>query len=274
MVFFLYSNKAVEYQAISCIRSLENKITDDIKIVYYTIGFNSDFECKNLVKISVGYEDYPTFHFYKIKYSLAVMELFPDEKTFIFSDTDILYSRRFNFSTLKNNYNYPLAPIGPFDYPYTYEYINNKYMHYDETKIMKYFNVTTRSCNYCMTCFYVFNRGCQDFLEEWQSMVDNKYIMKNRKENYPFYDETPFNMCMWKREATETLGRCFLNTHQVNIVKQVETNNDIKNKYGNNIDEHKHNWEYIENSSNIILYHGFKQKEHIDETLNFLLQND
>ena len=50
MVLFLYSDKKYEHQAISCIKSLTHKITDDVKIVYYTVGFDSDFNFKNLYK--------------------------------------------------------------------------------------------------------------------------------------------------------------------------------------------------------------------------------
>lgn len=56
MVFFLYSNKACEHQAISCIRSIEDKITDDMKIVYnnndpsspilFLIGTNQEYLTK------------------------------------------------------------------------------------------------------------------------------------------------------------------------------------------------------------------------------------
>ena len=65
MVFFLYSNKAYEHQAMACIKSLSDRVTDDIKIVYYTIGFNSDFEFKNLTKIPFPLKDqYPSFYLY------------------------------------------------------------------------------------------------------------------------------------------------------------------------------------------------------------------
>ncbi len=47
MVIFLYTNKVCEHQAITCIKSMKPHLTDDIKVVYFTIGFISSFETKN-----------------------------------------------------------------------------------------------------------------------------------------------------------------------------------------------------------------------------------
>ena len=126
MVLYLYSNKDYEYQAIACIKSLEQKIKEDIKIVYYTIGFESEFTTTNLYKVILSDKKYPTFHYYKAELSLLTMDLFPDEEHFIFSDTDILYSKRFDFNKLKHEHSYPLASLGPHEYPFIYAYkINN-----------------------------------------------------------------------------------------------------------------------------------------------------
>jgi hypothetical protein len=70
---------------------MEGKITDDVKIVYFTIGFVSDFTAKNLIKVSIPERDYPTFHYYKAELSLDVMDMFPDENYFVFTDTDVLF---------------------------------------------------------------------------------------------------------------------------------------------------------------------------------------
>ena len=63
MVLFLYSDIGYEYQAINCIKSLTNKITDDIKLVYYTIGFDSQFDFNNLYKYRIDLKaEYPQFN--------------------------------------------------------------------------------------------------------------------------------------------------------------------------------------------------------------------
>lgn len=271
MVLILYSNKEVEYQATSCIRSLEGKITDDVKIVYYTIGFKSDFSFKNLIKIEIPYLDYPTFHYYKAELSLRTIKIFPEEQYFAFTDTDVLFSRRFDFEKLKHDLVYPKASYGPHEYPFIYEYIGGKKVIYDESALMMYFNVPRRSCRYVWTCFYSFNRNCIDFLEEWVSILNNKYLMKDRKLYHPMHDEQAFNICLWKRNATDMLGYVFLNTHNIGIIKTTESKDDIKDTYGNNLDAMGSNWEYIHDSSNIILYHGAKEPNDVGLILDYLL---
>jgi hypothetical protein len=274
MVFFLYSNKAYEHQAIACIKSLSNTITDDVKIIYYTIGFDSDFEFKNLTKVNFPLKDqYPSFYYYKAELSLLTMDMFPNEY-YMFSDTDILYSKRFSFDNLKHDLPYPKASFGPHEYPFMWE-INNEgeRVVLDETRLMKYLNVPQRSQRYVWSCMYTFNSNCRDFFEEYTSLCNYKYLLDKRWYYYPMHDETPFNICLWKRNATENLGFAFLNTHSPNAVKLVEENIIKDKNLNSNIDSMGNDWEYIYDSEQIIFYHGFKEKEPIDKTLNYLLSN-
>lgn len=271
MILFLYTNKVCEHQAISCIRSMESKITDDMKIVYFTIGFVSDFTAKNLIKIPIPERNYPSFHYYKAELSLELMDMFPEENDFIFTDTDILFSRRVDFKKLLHSHPYPLATFGPHEQPYIWERIGDEMIIYDEKKLMGYLNVPYRTVNYQWSCFYVFNRSCYDFFEEYTSLCKNQYLINRRKHYYPFHDETPFNVCLWKRNATESLGFVFVNTHLLNTVKMVEENDIKDRRMGSNLDDLGADWEYIHDSNKIILYHGFKDKENTQVVLNYLL---
>jgi hypothetical protein len=48
----------------------------------------------------------------------------------------------------------------------------------------------------------------------------------------------------------------------------------VKDKHlGNNIDVRGADWEYVHDSNDIILYHGFKEQEQTEEALQFLLNN-
>ena len=96
-------------------------------------------------------------------------------------------------------------------------------------------------------------------------------MINRRKHYYPFHDETPFNVCLWKRNATESLGFVFVNTHLLNTVKMVEENDIKDRRMGSNLDDLGADWEYIHDSSKIILYHGFKDKENTQVVLNYLL---
>ena len=94
---------------MACIKSLTHKIADDIKIVYYTIGFDSSFEFKNLNKVRIEYKpQYPIIHFYKGELALLTMQMFPNEY-YLYTDTDVLFSRNFNFNDHKYNESYPMA---------------------------------------------------------------------------------------------------------------------------------------------------------------------
>ena len=276
MIIFLYSNRVYEHQAISCIRSMEGKITDDVKIVYFTIGFVSDFTAKNLIKVSIPERDYPTFHYYKAELSLDVMDMFPDENYFVFTDTDVLFSRRLDFSKLKHTFNYPLGVLGPHERPFIWERDadGSNYREYDEALLMQYFNVREKTVGYQWSCFYVFNRACQDFFEEYTSMCKNPYLIARRKLYYPFHDETSFNVCVWKRAGAQTLGYVFVNTHNPDVVKMVEEDTIKDQRLGMNIDEMGADWEYVHDSSKVILYHGFKEKTTTEIALNYLLNNE
>lgn len=270
MILFLYSDKNCEHQAMSCIRSLVHKITDDVKIVYYTIGFDSQFEFKNLHKIRIELKaEYPTFHFYKAELSLLTMTLFPNEY-YVFTDTDVLFSKNFNFDMIKHSESYPIACFGPHEYPFMWREINGTRMVYNEEMLMNYFNIPARTQRYVWSCFYSFNPNCKEFFEEYTSICRNKYLMDRRENYFPFADETSFNICLWKRGATKNYGFGFVNTHMLSTVKRVE-NGASKVHFNNAVDAYGQNWEYVDDPSKVMFYHGFKDKTHMEETMNYLV---
>ena len=85
------------------------------------------------------------------------------------------------------------------------------------------------------------------------------------------HDETPFNVCLWKRNATENLGFAFLNTHLFDSVKLTEESNIKEQNLNGSIDDLGNDWEYIYNSEQIIAYHGVKNLDSIEEILKYLL---
>lgn len=272
MVLFLYSDKNCEHQAINCIKSLSNKITDDIKLVYYTIGFDSYFEFKNLTKIKLSIKpEYPRFHYYKAELSLLTISMFPDEH-YIFTDTDVLFSNNFEFEKVKHNYNYPLASYGPHEYPFMWEKIRDNKIIFDEVKLMNYFNVPQRSQRYVWSCFFSFNPNCKDFFEEYTSMCRNRYLLDKQKDYFPYADETPFNICLWKRNAVKNLGFAFVNTHKLDTVKLVEELKPDSVYMQNSVDSYGADWEYIDKSSSVLFYHGFKENEEMEKTVQYLIK--
>lgn len=274
MVLILYSDKNCEHQAIYCLKSLTNKLTPDVKIVYYTLGFKSDFVFKGLRKIQINYNPiYPRFHFYKAELSLYTLDIFPDEEHFAFTDTDVIFSSNFSFDKIKHNNHYPLASFGPFEYPFMWiENTDGSKTIYNERALMDYCNVKERTQRYVWSCFYSFNRNCRDFLEEYTSFCKNKYLLDRQFVYYPYADETAFNVCLWKRDAVNNLGFAFVNTHLIDTVKQVEEHGAKDKFIGNSVDVFGTDWEYIHDSKSVLLYHGFKEEAGMKETVDYLLQ--
>lgn len=274
MIIFLYTDEKYEYQAINAIKSLQGKIDNDVKIVYYTIGFTSKFEFPNLYKIQYPVKsEYSRFNYYKPELSLFTMYLFPNED-YIFTDTDVIFSRKFDANKLKHDNPYPLASFGPHEYPFlwTWNPEQGKII-YDEVKLMEYFNVKERSQRYVWSCFYSFNSKCKDFFEEVNSICHNQYLLnqENGIKYFAFADEGPFNICLWKRKATQNLGFAFVNTHLAETVQKVEETVITDTRLANAVDELGVHWEYIHDSSNTILYHGLKDNTQMIEALKYVI---
>jgi hypothetical protein len=122
------------------------------------------------------------------------------------------------------------------------------------------------------SCFYSFNENCREFFEEYVSFCKNKYLLDRGWRYFPYADETPFNICLWKRGATNNLGFAFVNTHRLETIKQVEES-DTKSKFvGNSYDAFGTDWEYIHDSKSVLLYHGFKDKKDMEEAVDYLLK--
>jgi hypothetical protein len=273
MIIFLYTDQNYEYQARNTIESLRGKLTDDIKIVYYTIGFTSDFEFPNLYKIQYPIKpEYPKMNFYKAELSLATMNIFPNEH-YIYTDSDVIFSRRFDADKLRHELPYPLASFGPHEYVFTWT-INESgdVVKYNEAELMKYFNVADRTQRYVFSCFYSFNSMCRDFFEEFMSICSNQYLLKqdNGLKYFPFTDEGAFNICLWKRNATENLGYLFLNTHLAETIRLVEESYIHEQKLDKAIDTSGLGWDYVHDSSKIMFYHGVKDDVEAKQALNYV----
>lgn len=245
----------------------EKKLDDNLKFFYVTIGFDSDIEFPNLIKQRIEYQNiYPHFCFYKPEVCLMAMNTFPDED-FIYTDTDVLFSHRFDPLKMKSNFSYPLAGFPEYEYPYIWEKEpDGTVIIYDEAPLLRYFGGTARTQRYVLSCFFLFNRDCKDFMEEWYSMCRNTYLLDRKKIYFPFPDETAFNVCLWKRNVTENLGFVFLNTNDVDLIKRLE---EWFFSEGH-IREPNKNWLYLTDATGVVLYHGMKDKNDMEETSRYI----
>jgi len=268
MTIILFSDKNYEAQAIECIKSFQSKIVDDVKVIYYTINFKSDVKLNNVTPHEyITNKNYYKLNFYKPDLCLLTTQLYADTH-YIYIDIDFILSKKVNFDQLKHDEEYPLASYGPVEYPCIYEYVGG--LVYTESLLMKYFNVPQRTMRYVWNCFFVFNNKCIDFLEEWKSMCENEYLLKQKEKIFPSQDETPFNVCLWKRNATKNLGHAFLNTISVSKVKFIEENFVRDFSFGECLDCNNFDWETVHDSDHILGYHAFKNIDDMKECSTYM----
>ena len=174
MTIFLFSDKKYEQQSIACIKSLKLKIDDTTKIIYYTLGFKTEYTPS---------QEFYKFNFIKPELCLYTMKHYTDTH-YLYLDTDFFLSKKVNLNDLKHDEIYPLASYGPVEFPCVFPYIGGEV--YTETTLMKYFGVAGRTMRYVWNCIFSFNNNCLDFMEEWESMCKNKYLLNKMKQHLTF----------------------------------------------------------------------------------------
>jgi len=272
MNIIFYSDYNYEYQAKALIESIILNVKEDVQMVYYTIGFESSLEYDNLIKVPYEKDSMKkSFEFYKPSIMLDAIDKFGGN--FLFLDTDILIGRRFEISKVLNNLDIPLFPYGNWDYPFLFDGVDSNGNHINfrnEEAIMEYFGVKSRSMNYVYTCVCSFNERCSSILREWKSMCEYIFLLEEDiYKYYPFKDETPLNIILWKRGITENLGTVYLNTIEAHPLIHIEENEGVVGDAYNMGIFGNPNMK-CENSSNIILYHGIKDRDEIDMALDHM----
>ena len=268
-----YSDKNYEYQAKSLIESILMNMENDVRMFYYTIGFNSEIEHERLNKIPMPIDDkkptgYRTFEFYKPNILLEHLDRFGGKALFL--DTDIIVGKRFNMDKFENRYDYPLLSQGNWSYPFAFEGGDK----YDETALMNYFGVSKRSMEYVYSNIISFSEKCRDFIEEWKSICDNQYLLSKRKIYFPFPDETAINVVLWKRNAKKNLGRVYLNTLDFEPFEFVEENEGIEGDPSINYGIMGSDLLRCDNSSNIMLYHGIKDESVLNRVIGYMREKE
>lgn len=271
MKIIFYSDSKYEYQAKSLIESALLNIKEEFELIYYTIDFESSLDYTNLTTVFYKKDsNMKRFEFYKPAIMLDAISKFGGN--FIFLDTDVIVGRRFKISKFFNDSEIPLFPYGNWDYPFVFDGMNPDGTHKNfcnEQVLMEYFGVAQRSMNYIYTCVCSFNDKCVDILLEWKSMCENVYLLQNIEKYYPFKDETPMNVILWKRGIQVNLGRVYLNTIQAYPLVHIEENEGVVgDAYNMGIFENPNM--KCENSSEIMLYHGIKDAEELNLALRHM----
>jgi hypothetical protein len=141
---------------------------------------------------------------------------------------------------------------------------------------MNYYGVKERTSNYLWSSMMTYTDKCKDFLEEWQSINNNTYLLKRDLHFFPFKDETALNVVFWKRRCTKNLDLLFFNTLKFGSLLKVETQDDFtykSDKFDNFYLLDNDIYESCDNSELVQFYHGMKPSEDLDRTIEWMISN-
>jgi hypothetical protein len=273
MKFLLYSDKKYESLIECFLISRKYAGVEHIPVIYYSLNFKSNLDYENL-EVREWNTDifYPKFNFYKPSIILDALQY---DDQICYMDSDILLSKNFTPVLIKNeDYDFPISSSGPQEYPYVWILLSNgETLIRDETTLMKYYGIEKRTCDYVWSSMISCNKKCIDFLEEWDSIISNKYFQKNHEIYFPFQDETSLNVLLWKRGVSFTLDNIFFNTVSFDSFEMVE-NEQIRsigrtwNDITINLDPKI--YEMCNDPSKVLFYHGFKYGEELDKTISWM----
>ena len=273
MIILLYSDKGYEKMVESFLLS-RDYIASNITVLYYTVGFDSDLEFSNLIKKRWEFDDSkPDLTYYKAEILIDGLN-YSDKVCFM--DCDILLGRRFSPDTIvNNNFDYPICCKGPVEFVWIWENTpDGNIITHDEKKLMNFFGIDSR-LTYRWASMISYNEQCRDFLEEWDSVLKNQYLLKRKKEFFPFREETALNIIFFKRKIDYHLDLIFFNTEKFESFLKVESEEGFR----------KHVQEYhtftldnaiyetCNDSSIVQFYHGMKCGPELEKTLKWMKEN-
>jgi hypothetical protein len=270
MNIVFYSDKNYEYQAEALIKSFLLNSKEEANLIYYTIGFESKLNYKSLTKRIFPVDvKKPRFEFYKPSIILDAIDVFGGD--ILFFDTDIIIGKRFDLNKLKHNNDYPLLSVGNWDYPFrTSGIVNGEFQDFcNEEHLMEYFGVKSRSMNYVYTCMVSLNEKCRDIIIEWKSMCENEFLLMDERRHFPFKDETPMNIILWRRGVSKNYGRIYLNTLEFKPLKFIEENENVSGDPNINYGIFNSDLMRCDNSSNVMFYHGIKDKKELNKVIEY-----
>jgi hypothetical protein len=115
------SDAKYEYQIEALLRSINHVCQTSVRLVYYTVGFESSITYPNLTKVPWPLDARKTrFEFHKPGILLDALRRFAGH--FLYLDSDVLVSSRFSPRLFVHDLEYPLLAPGNWDSPFAYEH--------------------------------------------------------------------------------------------------------------------------------------------------------
>lgn len=199
-----------------------------------------------------------------------VLENFLDIAVYV--DSDSISTRYVDniFNMYPENLDYPYFVEGVYDYLF-YNGRGGAWSKDDLTTTLEHpacelFGVNQKIRErYRQTGYFISNKNCIPFLEEWSSMCENPNILENNELFAPYNEETILNVLLWKKEILDGLPNIYSNG-------TLETIDKIYNEIGfKGYDNLLENWLRIPPTKEKLLFiHGEKNIEVMDKMIEKL----
>ena len=109
-----YSNQNYQYLAQAMLASVRHRCGDTVRLVYYTIDFDSTLEFPMLTKVRWELNPLlPKWEFYKAGIIWDAFHRFPGQ--ILYLDVDLMVGRRFQIENFVQEASYPIGYIGNWD---------------------------------------------------------------------------------------------------------------------------------------------------------------
>lgn len=256
--FIFFSDQNNEELVRSLIYSFESIGLDKkCKFTYFSLNYESNITHQNtdVIKMEtpIIFGDVRDFQLMKPKILLESLKRYPNEEYFIYLDTDIILSHRFdpvkfidedliNFSPI------PLCPWHPVNQD------NNSIFMLDNH--YRVFGSDYKLSYIIQDCFILFSKKQKWFIEEWDALCQSKWYLDKlgipTHSDYFFAsDESVFWGLMIKNKCEFSLRHIHVN-HSVDLWIEFSENNEGA-WYSTEDPQNGH-----KNTSNILFYHMMK----------------
>jgi len=277
----LYGDKKYEDLSINLIESFD-RLPDIYTFYYYTLGFDSEYENKNVIKIRLDeIKDIPHIHLYKPLTFQHALTLIDD---FIYYDCDMIASNHLNYESILSSVNkYPKGVyINGWDDPHWWYYTDEGvYKEFNYEHLMDYMNIKNKTQKWASCCVVAINKSCKDFIDEWVDICMNKelwcidepsiykcsgFSIKAWQKYFIVGDETPYNLMLWRDNVTNYYyENIVLEPNTIEAIQKAETTEVVEAF----LEKDRINT-YCKNSNLLIGYHQLKNLQFRKELLSLL----
>lgn len=172
---------------------------EDFVLNYYSIGYDSKVSGKRLVTRKIDPKHQKNPFFYK---PIVLMRSLVDIESefFIYLDLDILLTKNFSPTLLKESVKESKTPLSPNHYwEFPFSFVDG--IKTDMGKRVCDLKEIIRCNKYVQACLIGYTKNHFEFLLDWISLIKDERVIEISID-----DEEVYNATLWKYGQTETLG--------------------------------------------------------------------